>query len=46
MLNAAYDICHRHRLTVAEYYRMAEVGILSQQDRVELSETWSQIVSY
>jgi hypothetical protein len=23
MLNAAYDICHRHRLTVAEYYRRA-----------------------
>lgn len=27
-----------HRLTVADYHRMGEVGILSQQDRVELIE--------
>lgn len=38
MPNAATDICQRHRLTVAEYYRMAEVGILSQEVRVELIE--------
>jgi len=38
MPNAAYDIYHRHRLTVAEYYRMAEVGILSPEARVELIE--------
>jgi Uma2 family endonuclease len=28
----------RHRLTVAEYYRMAEAGILGEDDRVELIE--------
>ena len=28
----------RHRLTVAEFYRMADVGILTEQDRVELIE--------
>jgi len=38
MPKAAYAICQRHRLTVAEYYRMAEVGILSQEARVELIE--------
>lgn len=38
MSNAAYAICQRHRLTVAEYYRMAEVGILPQEARVELIE--------
>jgi Uma2 family endonuclease len=31
-------ICHRHRLTVDEYYRMAEVGIFSPEARVELIE--------
>ena len=38
MFNTAYDICHGHRLTGAEYYHMAEVGILSQETRVELIE--------
>jgi Uma2 family endonuclease len=38
MPNAAYDICQRHRLTVAEYFRMAEVGILPREARVELIE--------
>jgi Uma2 family endonuclease len=38
MSNAATVICQRHRLTVAEYYRMAEVGILSPEARVELIE--------
>jgi hypothetical protein len=38
MPNTAYDICQRHRLTVTEYYRMAEVGILPQDIRVELIE--------
>lgn len=38
MPNATTDICQRHRLTVAEYYRMAEVGILPQEARVELIE--------
>jgi len=28
----------RHRLSVAEYYRMAEAGILNEDDRVELIE--------
>lgn len=28
----------RHRLTVEEYYRMAEAGIFSEDDRVELIE--------
>ena len=28
----------RHRLTVEEYYRMAEVGILKEDDRIELIE--------
>lgn len=38
MSGAAYDIFQRHRLTVAEYYRMAEVGILQADARVELIE--------
>jgi Uma2 family endonuclease len=38
MPNTAYDIFQRHRLTVAEYHRMAETGILSQDARVELVE--------
>ncbi len=28
----------RHRITVSEYYRMAEIGILGEDDRVELIE--------
>ncbi|HET7879715.1 MAG TPA: Uma2 family endonuclease, partial [Acetobacteraceae bacterium] len=28
----------RHRLTVRDYYRMAEVGILGSDDRIELLE--------
>ena len=38
MSSAASDIFQRHRLTVAEYYRMGEVGILPQDARVELVE--------
>jgi len=38
MPSAATDICQRHRLTVAEYYHMAEVGILLQDVQVELIE--------
>lgn len=38
MPNTDYDVCQRHRLTVAEYYRMAEVGILPQEARMELIE--------
>ena len=30
------DIFHRHRVTVAEYHRMAEAGIFSPDARVEL----------
>lgn len=30
------DLVHRHRLTVEEYYRMAEVGLLPPDTRVEL----------
>jgi Uma2 family endonuclease len=32
------DWIHRHRITVDEYYRMAEVGILPPDARVELIE--------
>lgn len=32
------DLVHRHRLTVEEYYRMAEVGLLTPEARVELIE--------
>lgn len=38
MSSAAYDICQRHRLTVAEYYRMGETGVLAPDARVELIE--------
>ena len=38
MPSAAYDIFQRHRLTVAEYYRMGETGILAPEARVELIE--------
>jgi Uma2 family endonuclease len=38
MPSAAYDIFQRHHLTVAEYYRMAETGILAPDARVELIE--------
>ena len=30
------DLLPRHKLTVGEYYRMAEAGILGEDDRVEL----------
>src|SRR5260221_10272874 len=43
MSSAAYDIFQRHRLTVAEYYRMGETGILTPDARVELIE-WEVIV--
>jgi Uma2 family endonuclease len=33
---AEADLPRRHRLTVADYYRMAEVGILDPEARVEL----------
>jgi Uma2 family endonuclease len=36
MSHAAADLPRRHRLTVADYYRMAEVGILAPDARVEL----------
>ncbi len=36
MSHAAVDLPRRHRLTVADYYRMAEVGILAPDARVEL----------
>lgn len=32
------DLVRRHRLTVHEYYRMAEVGLLASDARVELIE--------
>jgi Uma2 family endonuclease len=35
-MQAAADPPRRHRLTVADYYRMAEVGILDPEARVEL----------
>lgn len=37
-MSAASAILKRHRLTVADYYRMAEAGILGEDDRVELIE--------
>jgi Uma2 family endonuclease len=36
MSHAVTDLPRRHRLTVADYYRMAEVGILAPDARVEL----------
>jgi Uma2 family endonuclease len=36
MSHAAADMPRRHRLTVADYYRMAEVGILAPDARTEL----------
>lgn len=36
MSHATADWPRRHRLTVADYYRMAEVGILDAESRVEL----------
>jgi Uma2 family endonuclease len=38
MPGAAHNIFQRHRLTVAEYYRMGEAGILAQDAHVELIE--------
>ena len=35
-MRAGSDFPRRHRLSVADYYRMAEVGILSPDARVEL----------
>ena len=38
MATTANDIIQKHRLTVEEYHRMGEAGILGPQDRVELIE--------
>ena len=38
MSSTASDIFQRHRLTVAEYHRIAEAGILAPDARVELIE--------
>jgi Uma2 family endonuclease len=38
MSSTAEDLIHRHRYTVEDYYRMAEVGILAPDARVELLE--------
>jgi Uma2 family endonuclease len=35
-MHAETDLPRRHRLSVADYYRMAEVGILDPEARVEL----------
>jgi Uma2 family endonuclease len=35
-MNAQQEAFRRHRLSVADYFRMGEVGILSQDARVEL----------
>ncbi|MGE5154491.1 MAG: Uma2 family endonuclease [Bdellovibrio bacteriovorus] len=36
MSSSAVDLVRRHRYTVEDYYRMAEVGILAPDARVEL----------
>ncbi|MSQ47292.1 MAG: Uma2 family endonuclease [Deltaproteobacteria bacterium] len=38
MLNTTDDLFQRHRLTVAEYYRMGDTGILAPDAHVELIE--------
>jgi Uma2 family endonuclease len=38
MSSAAEDLLKRHRLTVSDYHRMAEAGILHEDARVELIE--------
>ena len=37
-MHAEAELPRRHRLTVSDYYRMAEVGILDPEARVELIE--------
>jgi hypothetical protein len=37
-MHAEADLPRRHRISVADYYRMAEVGILDHEARVELIE--------
>ncbi len=37
-MSAVASLLQRHRYTVAEYYRMAETGILKPDERVELIE--------
>lgn len=37
-MSALPGFAQRHRLTVEEYYRMAEAGILREDDRIELIE--------
>jgi len=36
MSNTAQDLLYRHRLTISDYHRMGEVGILHEDARVEL----------
>jgi Uma2 family endonuclease len=41
MMQVVYDaqpLMHRHRLTVEDYHKMGEAGILGEDDRVELIE--------
>lgn len=38
MATAAEDLVKRHRLTVSDYHRMGEAGILNEDARVELIE--------
>ncbi len=38
MSSSAEELIRRHRLTVEEYHRMGEAGILRQDERVELIE--------
>src|SRR5688572_27613630 len=35
-MHAEADLPRRHRISVADYYRMADVGILDDESRVEL----------